>query len=126
MTQKTTHTNLKQDGTFEIYASVFSAAKVIGTGSIWLQESKSLDEHVEADLDIYVEGIEIEEGYRGEGYGTAALEELSAAFGTYTISADNEDAARLYERLGFRLDERSKEYQETYHALDYGFGVYVI
>ena len=68
----------------------------------------------------YVERIDIEESHRNHGHGSAALEQLSDIFGGVIIAPDNEDAQRLYERLGRKYRGEIADY------LDQGFGVYTI
>ena len=68
----------------------------------------------------YVERIDVEDGYRGQGVGTWLLKKLAVMYGDVFISADNEDAARLYWRIG-------EEYTgESAYYVDYGYGVVII
>ena len=69
------------------------------------------------DNSTYCERIDIDEQYRNHGFGTAALEELSRMFGSIIVAPDNEDAKRLYERIGYEF------FDDMY---DQGFGVYEI
>lgn len=48
----------------------------------------------------YINSIEIYEQYRNHGFGTAALKEIAAEHGGIYICPDNEDAERLYARIG--------------------------
>lgn len=68
----------------------------------------------------YVERIDIEEAHRNHGYGTEALNALSDIFGEIIIAPDNEDAQRLYDRLGREYTGEIADY------LDQGYGVYRI
>ena len=68
----------------------------------------------------YVEGIVVEEQYRGHGIGTDALLQASSMYGGIAIAPDNERAARLYQRLGTESRYEGAEY------VDQGFGVYDI
>lgn len=72
------------------------------------------------DSPAYVERIDIDEAYRNQGHGSAALGMLSDSFGGVIIAPDNEDAQRLYERLGYAW------HGEVADWLDQGFGVYMI
>lgn len=68
----------------------------------------------------YVERIDIEEAHRNHGHGSEALNALSDLYGGIIIAPDNEDAQRLYDRLG-------REYTgEVADYLDQGYGVYMI
>ena len=68
----------------------------------------------------YVERIDIDEEYRTRGYGTAFLMELSSKYGFIYLAPDNEDAQRLYDRLGYEYTGEDADY------IDQGFGVYKI
>lgn len=73
----------------------------------------------------YVARLDVAESERGKGYGTAMLQMLREIYGSLIITPDNEDAARLYDRLGTSL-EGTRQYDESLFALDNGFGVYEI
>ena len=66
----------------------------------------------------YCERIDIDEPFRNCGYGTAALRDLSEMFGGIVVAPDNEDAKRLYDRIGYE--------SYKYDYIDQGFGVYEI
>ena len=68
----------------------------------------------------YVERIDIEESHRNNGYGTAALNELADIYGGIVVAPDNEDAQRLYARIGREFRDDTSDY------IDQGFGVYEI
>lgn len=68
----------------------------------------------------YVERIDIDESQRNRGYGSKALQRLSDLYGEIIIAPDNEDAQRLYDRLGQEYHGDVADY------LDEGFGVYRI
>lgn len=68
----------------------------------------------------YVERIDVDEKYRGQGIGTWLLKKMAVEYDDIFISADNEDAARLYWRIG-------EEYTgESAYYVDYGYGVVII
>ena len=48
----------------------------------------------------YINSIEIYETYRNNGLGTKVLKEIAAEHGGIYICPDNEDAERLYARIG--------------------------
>lgn len=75
---------------------------------------------VGSDSPAYIERIDIDEEYRGHGYGSAAIQMASDAFSGIIIAPDNEDAQRLYDRLG------SEYHGEVADYLDQGFGVFEI
>lgn len=74
-----------------------------------------------SDNGAYCERIDVDEAFRNQGIGTAALGLLSHEFGSVTIAPDNEDARRLYERLGCDVTDKNDNW-----AVDQGFGVYEI
>jgi GNAT superfamily N-acetyltransferase len=71
-----------------------------------------------------VERIDVIEGYRGQGVGTALLRHIATTYGTIDIVPDNEGAARLYARLGAELS--FTDYNAYGFAFDQNFGVYEI
>ncbi len=98
------------------------------------EEESYIDEQYELRLDgetigwasvmvsdtAYVERIDIDENYRNRGFGTKMLKDLSSMYGSVAVAPDNEDARRLYERIG-------EEYEgDDYEYIDQGFGVYEI
>lgn len=68
---------------------------------------------------MYVEYIEVDEGYRNRGIGTKVLEFLAKDlwYGV-CLAPDTEDSQRLYERLG---GEETRDYD-----VDQGYGVYIL
>lgn len=68
----------------------------------------------------YVERIDVDEAYRDKGVGTWTLRELAKHYDDIIIAADNADANRLYERLGFEYSGDSAAY------IDQGYGVWLI
>ena len=69
------------------------------------------------DKSAYCDRIDILKQYRRRGYGTAALYDLSRIYNGVIVAPDNEDARRLYERIG------SPSNDDFY---DQGFGVFDI
>lgn len=69
----------------------------------------------------YCERIDIDEAHRNQGYGTAFLRALASEFGSVFVAPDNEDAQRLYDRLGWDVSDK-----DDWWAIDQGFGVYEI
>lgn len=72
------------------------------------------------DSPACIERIDIEESYRNQGYGSEAINAISDLFGGIIIAPDNEDAQRLYDRLGREYNGNVADY------LDQGYGVYLI
>ena len=69
----------------------------------------------------YCERIDIDEEHRNQGYGTAFLRALASEHGSLFVAPDNEDAQRLYDRLGWDVSDK-----DDWWAVDQGFGVYEI
>ena len=99
---------VNENGTFTIEVD----GKNIGEGSV-----------IENGM-TYVEGLEVYEEHRNQGYGTKALYELAKIYGDICLAPDNKDAQRLYDRIAYEMKEN--DYNEFGFAIDQGFGVYVI
>ena len=69
----------------------------------------------------YCERIDIDEAHRNHGHGTAFLKALSDEYGSIFLAPDNEDAQRLYDRLGYDVTDKG-----DWWAVDQGYGVYEI
>lgn len=93
-------------------------------------------EHVEATVqileggeDAYIERIDVEEGYRGQGIGTAAIRSICRDFRHVYCAPDNKNAARLYARIGEMVvgeDATGRVTHDCLYYLDQGFGVYEV
>ena len=70
----------------------------------------------------YIERIDINEEHRNKGFGTAAIKTISRMYSTVFCAPDNEDARRLYERIGSEMN--SEDYNAFGFAIDQNFGVY--
>ena len=66
-----------------------------------------------------IDRIDIDEKYRNKGIGTTVLGDIAGEFNTTYIVPDNENAKRLYERIGEEVTSG-----EVYENLDQGYGVY--
>lgn len=93
------------------------------------------DDHVEMEIDIleegvgYVNWIGVEDGFRGQGLGTAAIEAALEDFDTLYFAPVDEKCAHLYARLGTLVvgeDVTSAAPFECLYSLDQGFGVYEV
>ena len=73
------------------------------------------------DGDAYVERVDIAVGYRNRGYGSAMLKRLAAMYNGVYLAPDNDDARRLYARLGDDVTSKG-----SCGYVDQGFGVYAI
>lgn len=69
----------------------------------------------------YCERIDIAEAHRNQGHGTELLKALSEVYGSIFLAPDNEDAQRLYDRLGYDVTDKG-----DWWAVDQGYGVYEI
>ena len=105
-----TKINLKGNGVFTIEVNGLE----VGAGYMMMAESE--------DDFTYLERLDINEEHQNKGYGTQALRSLREQIGNYYLSPDNEDAKRLYERLGQEIDDN--DYNRFGFAIDNGFGVY--
>ena len=99
----------ENDGYEDVYFDIVNEENVV-VGSC----------NIMADDTAYCERIDIDENYRNRGYGTSALNQLSEMFDGITVAPDNENAKRLYERIGYESHYENADY------IDQGFGVYDI
>ena len=67
--------------------------------------------------EAYIEWIEIDEEFRGQGLGTKTLNLLAETYGFIYFAPTDEDNQRLYERI-------AEEYGANAPEVDQGFGVY--
>lgn len=78
---------------------------------------------------IYVERIDVDEGHRGKGIGTAVLQLLAKKYRAVFVAPDNEDSKRLYARIG--VDAYTDSCPGDFYYTDIflfntGFGLYEI
>lgn len=87
-------------------------------------------DHLEDEDDndtCYIERIDIDEQYRNRGIGTQVLTSVlyeECGYRTVVVAPDNEDAQRLYERIGDEYTYCGSGADLSYN--DQGYGVYVI
>lgn len=74
-----------------------------------------------SDGSAYIERIDVKESFQRNGYGTTTLNYLSGFYGEIYLAPDNEDAKRLYERLG-----EDVSHIDPWAYVDQGYGVYKI
>jgi GNAT superfamily N-acetyltransferase len=98
-----------QEATYEfvMYEAVIDGV-TIGYANVYTNDSWT-----------YLERIDIEEEYRGQGYGTAFINHLVTEYGSIVAAPDNEDSQRLFERLG-------RDVSDKHWYVDQGYGVYEI
>jgi ribosomal protein S18 acetylase RimI-like enzyme len=81
------------------------------------------------DNDIcYVDRIDVNEEYRGQGIGTKVLTELLQDLGYWkvVVAPDNPNAKRLYQRIGRNLESCYLDTENDFGYNDQGYGIYVI
>lgn len=103
----------KEDTTiYEVY-DLLLGDTVIGEASITYDDDFA-----------YIDRIDVWEAYRNQGHGTAFLSLLSDEHSDIdtVLAPDNEDAQRLYDRIGVEVTQR----REAYEHVDQGYGVYRI
>ncbi len=93
--------------TYEMFSASVDGQEV-GCASVMTDEKST-----------YVDRIDIYEAHRNHGFGTAFLMALSKLYGSVVLAPDNEDARRLYDRLG-------NDVSKDYWMVDQGYGVYEI
>lgn len=109
-------------GTYD-YWCIYVDGEAVGSASVQNYDTKE-------DDGIYISRIDVFDGYRNHGYGTMLLKAIDkhyndeVEYGTCRkfLCPDNEDSARLYERLG----EKASNYPDIYDYCDNGYGVYEI
>lgn len=83
----------------------------------------------EDESDGYVDYIEVEEGCRGQGIGTALIREVMKDFYKLYFAPTDENNARLYARLGEQVvgdDVTTGVPYECLYYFDQGFGIYKV
>ena len=88
-----------------------------------------VDQLSEDNDTCYIERIDINEEYRGQGIGTEVLKNtLYSEYGFYSVvvAPDNDDAKRLYERIGTEYTSPMDDDECDFSYNDQGYGVYVI
>lgn len=100
-----TRTQAEDAYTYVMY-DITDGARTIGSAAVMVDNDGA-----------YCDRIDILPEFRRCGHGTEALRELSRIYGGLTIAPDNEDARRLYDRIGSEI---------TAEYIDQGYGVYQI
>lgn len=105
----TTFKTIREDDESILYGAYLNGEE-IGNASVLLGEDGA-----------YCERIDVDEAHRNQGVGTAFLRFLSEAHGDIYLAPDNENARRLYDRLGYDVTDKG-----DWYTVDQGFGVYRI
>ena len=114
--------NLALSGKYgEVLDIILDGEKAGYVGTIFsnaFDDDPKLEDVIDSEP-MYVEYIEVDEGYRNKGIGTKVLEFLAKDlwYGV-CLAPDTEDSQRLYERLG---GEETRDYD-----VDQGYGVYIL
>lgn len=98
------------DGTEYMYAARVCGVEIGGASVIAYDDGTA-----------YVERVDVDDGYRNRGYGTAMLKQLAAMYGAVYLAPDNDGARRLYARLGDDVTDKG-----SWSYVDQGYGVYAI
>ena len=96
--------NITNEDTNELIArwyniKIYDGEAEIGYAELFVSYDEDGDEK-----SAYINSIEIYETYRNKVFGTAALKELATKHNGIYICPDNEDAERLYARIGEETD----------------------
>lgn len=99
MNQKITE-NIINEETNELVArwyniDIYEGETKVGYAELFVSYDEDGDEK-----SAYINSIEIYEAYRNNGLGTKTLKEIAAEHNGVYICPDNEDAERLYARIG--------------------------
>lgn len=102
-------TSLDPEGTFQSRGIILNG-KQVGTVGINIYDDFTL-----------IERLDVDEEYRNKGIGSKIITDIASEFDTTYIVPDNENAKRLYERLGDEVTD-----DDVVEYLDDGYGVYEI
>ncbi len=102
-------TSLDPEGIFQS-RSIILNGKQVGAAGINIYDDFTL-----------IERLDVDEEYRNKGIGSKIITDIASEFDTTYIVPDNENAKRLYERLGDEVTD-----DDVVEYLDDGYGVYEI
>lgn len=102
-------TSLDPEGTFQSRGIILNG-KQVGAVGINIYDDFTL-----------IERLDVDEEYRNKGIGSKIITDIASEFDTTYIVPDNENAKRLYERLGDEVTD-----DDVVEYLDDGYGVYEI
>lgn len=98
--------------------------EVEGTFRRWSEEHWVVTVH-EFDGFAYIQRLDVEEGHRGKGLGTAVVEALKDKYGTLIASPASERSRGFFEIVGER-EERCELMGQAIWPLDQGHGIYIM
>lgn len=79
----------------------------------------------EFDGFAYIVRLDVTEGHRGQGIGSAVVEAVRRAYGTVVAAPEGEKARGFFAKLGVE-DERGELKGQAIWPLDQGRGVYIM
>ena len=100
--------------------------KVIGEASVLheyeLEDEDDEEETTDKITQVLIDRLDVDESYRNHGYGTSLISYITSYYDhSAYLAPDNENAQRLYDRIG---DDVSDSPEAEY--FDQGFGVYEV
>ena len=117
----TTTIKVTKTETYEFIGSVFldilTDDKIVGSATLIRYYGEDGDRKY-----THLERIDIDEDFRGKGFGTAAIKTMCENYGRIVAAPDSEDSKRLYERIGNLVIDTTGHMEEVYLCV--GFGVY--
>lgn len=111
MLQYTITGKTEEEGYTAISIEITKQEALIGYVSLMVDENGT-----------YLERIDVEEELRGQGYGTEIIKHISSEYSNVFAAPDNEDARRLYDRIGWEMN--AADYSDFGCYVDQGYGVY--
>ena len=79
----------------------------------------------EFDGFAYIVRLDVTEGHRGQGIGTAVVKAVRRRYGTVVASPEGEEARAFFKRIGTE-DERGGLMRQPIWPLDQEYGIYII
>jgi len=79
----------------------------------------------EFDGFAYIQRLDVTEGHRGRGIGSAVVEAVRRRYGTVVASPDGEEARAFFEKIG-EEDDCGELMGQAIWPLDQGYGVFII
>jgi len=79
----------------------------------------------EFDGFAYIVRLDVSEGHRGQGIGSAVVEAVRRVYGAVIAAPEGEEARAFFEKVGEKF-ERGELMGQAIWSLDQGFGVYIM
>lgn len=98
--------------------------KTVGTFHVWSDDAYKVTVQ-EFDEYAYIQRLDVEEGHRGKGLGTAIVQTLKERFGTVITAPKDEHSRGFCERVGEK-DFLGELNGKAIFPLDLGYGVYIM